>query len=377
MKITIVADVFGQTNNGTSATITRLIEHMQSRGHEVKVVSTYNGDGENYYVVPSRNFGPFNNYIEKINGVVLGKPIKSTIWEAIKGADVVHFVLPFKMSKCGIKMCIDHDIPFTSAFHCQPENITSHLCLQKAKFVNYLIYKHFKRDFYKKVPIVHCPSMFVANKLAQYKYPCKTFVISNGVRDEFVPTPSEKPNELKDKFCIMMSGRYSNEKRQDLIIKAVGKSKYKDKIQIILAGNGPKKKKYEKMGRKLPNPPILCFLTKDELIKTINYCDLYIHASDFEIEGIGCMEAISCGIVPVLSNSKNAALYQFALTDQNLFNAGDVKDLAQKIDYWIEHPQEKKELGEKYVEFMNQFKIENCIDQMEEMFKYAVSERQK
>ena len=377
MKITIVADVFGQTNNGTSATITRLIEHMQSRGHEVKVVSTYNGDGENYYVVPSRNFGPFNNYIEKINGVVLGKPIKSTIWEAIKGADVVHFVLPFKMSKCGIKMCIDHDIPFTSAFHCQPENITSHLCLQKAKFVNYLIYKHFKRDFYKKVPIVHCPSMFVANKLAQYKYPCKTFVISNGVRDEFVPTPSEKPNELKDKFCIMMSGRYSNEKRQDLIIKAVGKSKYKDKIQIILAGNGPKKKKYEKMGRKLPNPPILCFLTKDELIKTINYCDLYIHASDFEIEGIGCMEAISCGIVPVLSNSKNAALYQFALTDQNLFNAGDVKDLAQKIDYWIEHPQEKKELGEKYVEFMNQFKIENCIDQMEEMFKYAVSEGQK
>ena len=131
------------------------------------------------------------------------------------------------------------------------------------------------------------------------------------------------------------------------------------------------------MGRKLPNPPILCFLTKDELIKTINYCDLYIHASDFEIEGIGCMEAISCGIVPVLSNSKNAALYQFALTDQNLFNAGDVKDLAQKIDYWIEHPKEKKELGEKYVEFMNQFKIENCIDQMEEMFKYAVSEGQK
>lgn len=376
MKITIVADVFGQTNNGTSATITRLIEHMQSRGHEVKIVSTYDG-GENYFVVPSRNFGPFNNYIEKTNGVALGKPVKSTIWEAIKDADVVHFVLPFKMSKCGIKMCIEHEIPFTSAFHCQPENITSHLSLQKSKLVNYLIYKHFKRDFYKKVPVVHCPSMFVANKLAQYNYPCKTFVISNGVRDEFVPTPSEKPEELKDKFCIMMSGRYSNEKRQDLIIKAVEKSKYKDKIQIILAGNGPKKKKYEKMGRKLPNHPIFCFLSKDELIKTINYCDLYVHASDFEIEGIGCMEAISCGIVPVLSNSKNAALYQFALTDENLFKAGDAKDLARKIDYWIEHPKEKKELSKKYVEFMNQFKIEKCIDQMEEMFKYAFSEGKK
>lgn len=377
MKITIVADVFGQTNNGTSATITRLIEHMKMRGHEVKVVSTYQGDSENYYVVPSRNFGLFNNYIEKTNGVALGKPVKSTIWEAIKDADVVHFVLPFKMSKCGIKMCIEHNIPYTSAFHCQPENITSHMYLQKVKFVNYLIYKHFKRMFYNRVPVVHCPSMFVANKLNQYKYPCKAFVISNGVRDEFVPMQSEKPEDLQDKFCIMMSGRYSNEKRQDLIIKAVAKSKHKDKIQLVLAGNGPKKKKYERIGKKLPNKPILCFLSKDELIKTINYCDLYVHASDFEIEGIGCMEAISCGIVPVLSNSKNAALYQFALTDENLFKAGSAKDLAKKIDYWIEHPEEKRKLSQKYVEFMEQFRVEKCIDQMEEMFKYAIAEVKK
>lgn len=374
MKITIVSDLFGQTNNGTSASITRLMEHMQARGHEVKIVSTYKGDGDNYYVVPSRNFGPFNNYVEKANGVTLGKPIKSTIWEAIKDADVVHFVLPFKMSKCGIKMCIEHKIPFTSAFHCQPENITSHMFLEKAKFVNYLVYKYFKRGFYKRAPIVHCPSMFVANKLAKYKYPCKPFVISNGVRGEFVPMHSEKPEEIKDKFCIMMSGRYSSEKRQDLILKAVAKSKYKDKIQVILAGNGPKKKKYERLGKKLPNKPILCFLSKEELIKTINYCDLYIHASDFEVEGIGCMEAISCGLVPVLSDSKNAALYQFALTEQNLFKAGSAKDLTQKIDYWIEHPEEKAQLSKKYVEFMKQFRVEKCIDQMEEMFKFAISQ---
>lgn len=372
MKITIVADVFGQTNNGTSATASRLVENMKKRGHQVKVVSTYKSDDKNYYTVPERNFLFFNNYIKKINGVALGKPKKQTIEDAIKGSDVVHFLLPFKMSKCGIKICLKNNIPFTTAFHCQPENITSHISLQNAKWLSNLIYKNFNAKFYKKCLYVHCPSQFIADKLVENKYQTKNFVISNGVREEFRPTPSEKPEELKDKICIMLSGRYSNEKRQDLLLNAIKESKFKDKIQVILAGNGPTRKKLERLGERLPNPPILCFLSKEELIQTINYCDLYVHASDVEIEGIGCMEALCCGIVPVLSDSKNAALKQFALTENNLFKAGDAKDLARKIDYWIEHSQEKKEMSKRYLEFMEQFRIEKCMDKMEEMFKYAI-----
>ena len=175
----------------------------------------------------------------------------------------------------------------------------------------------------------------------------------------------------------MLSGRYSNEKRQDLLLKAVLHSKYKDKIQVILAGSGPNEKMLAKLGSKLPNKPIMCFLHKDELIKVINFCDLYVHCSDIEIEGIGCMEAISCGIVPVLSDSKNAALYQFALSENNLFKNGDEIDLARKIDYWLDNKKEKDEMSKKYVEFMQDFKIEKCMDKMEEMFAYAIKNNKK
>ena len=71
--------------------------------------------------------------------------------------------------------------------------------------------------------------------------------ISNGVSPYFIPMDVKKPEEFKDKFVILMIGRLSGEKRQDLIIKAIGHSKYNEKIQLILCGQGPKRKHYEKM----------------------------------------------------------------------------------------------------------------------------------
>ena len=65
--------------------------------------------------------------------------------------------------------------------------------------------------------------------------------------------------------------------------------------------------------------------------------DLYVHAADAEIEAIACIEAFSSGLVPVIANSPKSATPQFALDERSLFEAGNPKDLADKIDYWIEH----------------------------------------
>lgn len=373
MNITIVADVYGQKNNGTSITARRLVEYMTKRGHNVNVVSTYATDDKHYYSVDRRKFGLLDYYITVKNGVVLGKPKKTVIWDAIKDADVVHFLLPFKMSKCGLKMCKEHNIPFTTAFHCPPEMITHQLGLSNFAPLNKLLYTYFNKTFYKNTVFVHCPSKMVADKLKRYHYKTKNYVISNGVIDDFKCTPQEKPDELKDKFCILTIGRLSGEKRQDIIIDAIKKSKHKDDIQLIIAGNGPLLKKLRRQGKNLPVKPIITFFTKDELLKTINYCDLYVHASKIEIEGMGCLEALSCGLVPVLSDSRDAAVSQFALSENNLFKFPKAADLAKKIDYWYEHPNERLAAKEEYLKFMEQFKIDNCMDSMEKMFLDAIA----
>lgn len=171
-----------------------------------------------------------------------------------------------------------------------------------------------------------------------------------------------------------MIGRLSAEKRQDVIIDAVGLSKYADRIQLVFAGQGPKMKDLEKAGEKLINPPYIHFFSKEELIQLLSMTDLYIHAADVEIEAISCIEAFASGLVPIIADSPKSATPQFALDERSLFLAGRPDDLAVKIDYWLDHPEEKKEMEILYGKEGKKYNIDHCVSQIEEMFLSAISE---
>ena len=175
----------------------------------------------------------------------------------------------------------------------------------------------------------------------------------------------------------MMVGRLAGEKRQDIIINALQYSKYGDKIQLVFAGKGPKFKQYYKLGQTLENPPIFTYLPKEKLIDLLAQCDLYVHASDMESEAISCIEAFATGLVPVISNSSLSATKQFALDERSLFKAGDPKDLARAIDYWLDNPEEKQRMEKIYSESAAKYNINNSITLFEEMLEEAIQDHEK
>ena len=175
---------------------------------------------------------------------------------------------------------------------------------------------------------------------------------------------------------IQFTDRLSKEKTHKVLIDAVNLSKYRDKIQLVFAGIGPLHDKLEKQGNKLPNPPEFRFFSRADLVRQLNMADLYVHPAEIEIEAISCLEAIACGLVPVIANSPRSATRYFALDERNLFHNKDAKDLAKRIDYWIEHPEEKAALAERYKGFVQQHEYEHCMDRMEQMLSVAVKEHQ-
>ena len=370
MNILLVMDQIDSENNGTTISARRFADALSKRGNDVRFLAC-GKEADNKFTVHKIHFLPIAEHIVSSQGMALAWPSKKVIKEALEWADVVHFMMPFLLSMRTLSMAEDMGVPHTAAFHVQPENITYSLGLSKSTRAVEFIYAMFRDHFYDRFDHIHCPSAFIAKQLADRNYKAELHVISNGIKDSFQYRKSEKPQEYKDKFVITMIGRLSPEKRQDILISAVSKSKYADKIQLIFAGQGPKKAALMRQGECLKNPPVFKFFDQAGLQEALSYSDLYVHASDVEIEAISCIEAFASGLVPVIANSKLSATPQFAIDERSLFEAGNSEDLASKIDYWLENVKERQDMEIKYAEKGKEYHLENCVAQAEEMFRNA------
>jgi len=381
MKITIICDVLGNPNNGTSVAAYNLIDYMLKKGHQVHVVcpDADKKKKKGYYVVPTINFGMFNNYVEN-NGVKISKRDDVILMRAIKGSDIVHTMMPFGLGKRSVFICHKYDIPVTAGFHVQAENVTSHFFAENRRFFNWLVYQYFYSKVYAYLDAIHYPTKFIQDTFEKsIRRKTNGYVISNGVSKDFYYKPVEKPSYLKDKILILFSGRYAKEKAHSVLIRAIKYSKYKNKIQLIFAGKGPQEKHLKKLANmeRLVNKPIFQFFSHDQIVNTIRMCDLYVHPSNMEIEGISCLEAIAGGLVPIVSSSERSATRNFALFENNIFKANNPKDLADKIDYWLDNPTKMAEAKEAYKGFVNSLDREFCMAEMERMFKETIAKHEQ
>jgi glycosyltransferase involved in cell wall biosynthesis len=134
-------------------------------------------------------------------------------------------------------------------------------------------------------------------------------------------------------------------------------------------------KYYKKIAKKLPIKPIFKFYTREEILKVINYSDMYVHSGDFELEGISCLEAMTCGKLTIVSDSKLSATGSFAADEKCIFKNRNPKDLAKVIDYFIENPEERKVYEKIYLIKSSIFNQLKCMEQMEEMMIKTINDK--
>lgn len=374
MIIVLACDVPLEENNGTAVAAINLGTALKEKGHTVRILcpdDRMTGQKE-CFVTPAINFGLLNRYVHK-NGVVISKPSKKIVRRALEGADHLHIMTPFFLCSTAVREARRRGMSITAGFHCQAENLSNHFFLMNSRAINRLVYRCFWRYVFRWVDCIHYPTQFIRDTFeSALRHETPGQVISNGVGAEFAPAKEEKPPEFQGKFVILFTGRYSREKSHSILIRAVARCRHREDIQLIFAGDGPLRERLERLCRKkLPVMPVMGFVERGELIRRVHYADLYVHPAEIELEAIACLEAIRGGLVPVVSDSKRSATRFFALWEENTFRCYSIQSLADRIDYWIDNPDQRERCRQAYEGYAARFDRQSCMDAMEGMILRA------
>ncbi len=372
MRIVFVVDTYGKANGGTITTM-RLVEELKTRGHDIVVVTTGHHEEDGFYQVPG--FAPpgVKESVENMQ-FLFGRGRKDVYREAFKGADLVQIVFPFMMPRKAVKVASRMGIPVIGACHVQPQNIISAMG-KESPLMEKILFALFNFSLYNQVDAIHCPSAFAAKMLMDHGSQAHFRVISNGIPRDYVPQEKPRPDWFGDRFVLMNVGRHALEKRQQLLIEGVKRSKYKDDIQLVLCGRGEMSAELIRLGAVLPVKPYIEYVSHEDKLTWLSTADMYLHASVVELESLSCLEAIGCGLPCMIGDSPDSAAPMFAHDDRFIFEKDNADDLADKIDYWYENRDLLDELRKDTLFIAERFRFDRCIDQMEEFYGDIVSSK--
>lgn len=358
MKITVVCDAFGPDNNKTAAAAKALLRAMKKRGHETAVIcSDESKAGKEGYVVISRR------------GVGMRGPERQALENAIWDSDTVHIMTASALGVAAVRLCKQHLIPVSADFCVQTEGLTARLGPEHITAAQDMSFRRSYIELYRHADAVRFPSK-LSRKLFEKAVgrQVNAYVIPNGVDERFCPNGAQKPLALKDRYVILYRADYRREKDPCVLIDAAALSKHSDRIQLILAGSGPLKRALKKQGMKLHHQPILTDYPYSQLPNLYHSADLYIHPARVDLDAASCVEALACGLVPLIADSPRSAAKQLAMDPFYLFECGNAQALADKIDCVIEQPDRLKAYRDKYEGIAAGLTRDACMERMEEMF---------
>jgi len=386
MKILFVINNMYVRGNGLDAATRRTVHELKAAGEDVRVLSgcdpTKPGQHPEF---PLKEFKfPFFQGIIEANGYSYADGDPKRIEEAVRWAEVVHLQEAFVLDLKTVRIAKKLGKPLTASFHLYPENIfgSLNLWLLRWRWPNQTLLNYWKKHVYNACSIIHCPSERVRERLQENHFTSELRVISNGLIPETCLRPVNPPENYFDPerpLEVIYIGRLAGEKDQITLIRAMRHSAFAKRIHLTFAGNGPDAKKIKKQAHKLYKDgivqiePSFVFLSHDDLRRLSAKADLCIHCAVIEIEGLSILEAMQQGAVPVIADGPYTGSSQFALDERSLFPARDFKALAERMDYWLAHPEERWEAGKLYAASVKPYNIANSVEKMIAMFRDALN----
>lgn len=234
MRILVVLDDYFNKSNGMCISTQRFVKELRVLGQDVRILSCAVG-GQPDYPVKEMKVPFFQKLIAK-EGFHMGMPKRKTLREAISWADVVMIETPFPLSWNAARMAKKRGKPVTATCHIFPGNITESFHINN-NLGNSFFWWFFKNISYRNATVLQCPTEKVAQQYQQHGFRQRKYIISNGINQAAIANPHKE--KVGRPFTIICIGRFSKEKHQETLFKALKLTRHNKDFRIIFAGLGP------------------------------------------------------------------------------------------------------------------------------------------
>lgn len=379
MKILYVCNNAYIPGNGISTSAKNIVSKLKELGEDVRLLSCENPDPDGPqpdYPLKKFYFPLFQPIIDA-NGFCYASIDRKKVRKAVAWADVVHIEEPLFLEKAAIREAERQGKPVTGTFHLYTQNILSEIPLSNSRLSNHLLMLDWRDNFYNRCTDIQCPTTTVKDLLEKYGFKSRLHVISNGINIPEEPVKVREPQT--DPVLLLSIARFAAVKNQPLLMEAMKYSRHAHRIQLYFAGKGAFEVQYRRIAEKLYSSgilkykPVFAFHDTAELKELASKAYLYIHTANLEVEGLGCVEAIREGAVPLIGKGKHIATSDFALDERSVYDVHSPQELAEKIDWWIEHPEERNEMSRRYAEHARDYDIKASAQALVEMYSRACS----
>lgn len=189
------------------------------------------------------------------------------------------------------------------------------------------------------------------------------------------PKRDELRNALgidEEEFVILFTARFTTRKRPLDLIEAISRLNHSN-VVMLFVGDGLERENMERELKKHKIKNIITgFVGQNELPKYYVVADLYAIVSDYDASPKSLNEALNFDL-PILVTDKVGTSSDLVKNDENgyIVSSRDIKQLSEKIDFFVNNPEITKEMGCNSIELSNLFSIENDVKGIKKALEYV------
>ncbi len=388
MRIMLVTDQYPPMVGGVPSVVHGLAVDFANRGHKVWVAAPSQGPRDMHRLEQKVRVYRFSSFewptYEGLRIAFLPfMPMRNLLKRS--DPDVIHIHSPIVLGNIARILAGGLRKPVIATNHYLPINLSRSLSVDPlfGKPFNSVTYNYLV-SFCNRCEYVTAPTKTAMDLLREHGLRAPNGVISNGI-DLKKFSPGERNEEVLrrynlplDRPLVLHVNRLSEEKRIHVVLDAVAKMQLgASKMHLALAGSGPAEAELREQVERLKigdRVTFLGYVDNENLLALRRSANLFVIASEADLQSLATMEAMACGLPVIAANSY--ALPELVHDGENgyLFPPGDSDELARLLDKMLADPVLCRQMGEKSLEIIALHDRRIVIEQWESLYRRLSNE---